>query len=166
MHCDSSSSYNLEILQILQPSCDKHISDAPGLFHGLSAYTMADIRGHFPPDCSSHDQLFRCISCISTFGDIGFSHRKAHPGASHALRHFYCLPSVSSQTHHYTGQGAGRRRVRCHRTLRHGRTDVGLCISALEEIWRQAFGRMRVKSLEICHVFSVSSEVCLLLALR
>lgn len=43
--------------------------------------------------------------------------------------------------------------------------DVGLFISALEEMWRQCFGRMRVKSLEICHVFSISFNVCLLLAL-
>ena len=116
-------------------------------------------------DYSSHDWLFRCISHTSTPANVGLSYGKACLAASPALQYFYCLPSVSSQTHHYTGQGAGRRRVRCHCSLLGGRTDVGLCISALEEIQRQCFGRTRVKSLEVYHVFSISTKVCLLLAL-
>lgn len=119
----------------------------------------------FAPDSSSHDGLFRCISHTSAPAHVGLSYGEAHQTASSARQRCCSLPSVSSQTHHHTGQGAGRRRVRCRCSLLGGRADVGLCTSALEELWGQPFRRMRVKSLEICHVFSISSKVCLLLAL-
>lgn len=58
-------------------------------------------------DCSSYDWLFRCISHTSTPANVGLSHGKACLAASPALQHSYYFTSVSSQTHHYTGQGTG-----------------------------------------------------------
>lgn len=85
-------------------------------------------------DCSSHDWRLRCISHTSTPANVGLSYGKACLAASPALQNFYRLPSFSS---HYTGQGSGRRRVRYHCSVLGGRTDVGPCILALEEIWTQ-----------------------------
>lgn len=112
----------------------------------------------FPPDYSSHDWLFRHIGRTSTLADIGLSYGKACLAISPTLQHFYYSSSVSSQTHHYTGQGAGRKSVRCPCSLLGGRTDVGLFILAVEEIWTKPFRRMIAKSLEICHVYSISPK--------
>lgn len=115
-----------------------------------SAYT--DV---FPPVCTSYDCLFRCTGHTSTSANVDLSLGKA----SACL---FCTSTCLLFAFRFQPNPSPYRPgcwVRCYCSLSDGKTDVGWCIL----VWR-TYARMRMKSPEICNIFSVSSEVCLLLA--